>query len=117
MSDPSEVARFEEAHGISIIRLEVARIDHENFDDVYKKVVGYIDSNEPERVLVNLRRVEYLHSVGIGLLTALIKHINAYEGKLRLCSMQPEVHELLTITSMHNYFDIYDTEKAAMADF
>ena len=117
MTVPSELVRFEELYGICIIRFEVQRIDHETFDAVYKSVVGYIDASEPERVLANLRRVEYLHSVGIGLLTALIKHVNAYGGKLRLCSMQPEVHELLTITSMHNYFDIYDTEKAAIADF
>lgn len=117
MSETTELARIEEAHGICIIRLETQRIDHENFDDVYKKVVGYIDANEPERLLMNLRRVEYLHSVGIGLLTAVIKHVNHYDGKLRLCSMQQEVHELLTITSMHTYFDIYDTEKSALADF
>lgn len=104
-------------NGITIMRFEVPHIEHENIDAIRSLMLDYVDANHPERVVINLRKIDYMHSLGIGLLTGMLKHMHAYGGKLKLCSLQAEVHELLTVTHMHTIFDCYDTEPSALASF
>lgn len=108
---------LEDCSGVLIIRFQGPRIDHENFEHLDELIADYLNKNQPQRVLANLRKIDYLHSIGIGLLSGMIKHIHSYGGELRLCSLQPEVHELLTVMHLHNYFEVYDTEKSALAGF
>ena len=117
MSVNSQPVVIQSIHGVAFIRFEVPRIDHDNFEEIHKYILAYLDEHQPIRVVANLRKVEYLHSMGIGLLVGMVKHVHAYQGKIRFCSMQTEVHELLTITRMHDVFEVFDTEKEATAGF
>ncbi len=104
-------------NGITIMRFEVPHIEHDNIDTMRHLILSYVDTHLPSRVVINMRKIEYMHSLGIGLLVAALKHIQAIGGKLKLCSLQTEVHELLTVTHMHTLFDCYDNEPSALASF
>ena len=117
MSTNSQQVVIQSIHGVDFVRFETARIDHHNFNELQKHILEYLDEHQPLRVVANLRKIEYLHSIGIGLLVGMVKHVHAYKGEVRFCSMQTEVHELLTITRMHNLFEVFDTEKEATAGF
>lgn len=108
---------FHEHEGIAIMRFEASHIDQDVVDRASKLMFDKIDAHHPPRVVLNLRKVDYLHSLGLGMLAGLSKHIQAYGGKLRLCSLQPEVLELLTVTHMLAVFECYDTEPSALQDF
>lgn len=114
---PAAIVDFHEHDGVVIIRFEVGQIDADNIDTARHQIFQFIDTHLPRKVLINMRHVGYLHSLGIGLLTAILKRVQGYQGQLRLCSLQPEVDELLTITHMHTVFDCYDTEPSALAAF
>lgn len=115
----SEIAPvdFRVIDGITIIRFEEPHIDQVNFVEINRLVLDHIDTHKPEKVLANLRHIVYLHSLGIGMLTGMLKHIHGYGGRLRLCSLQPDVHELLTVTHMHSLFVTFDSEKTALERF
>ncbi len=64
--------------------------------------------------VVNLGRVAYIDSSGIG---ALISGRGALEksgGSLRLCEIQPSVLQVMQMTRLVSFFDIHDTEATAL---
>ncbi len=79
---------FHEHEGIAIMRFEATHIDQDVVDQASKLMFDAIDAYHPMRVVVNLRNVDFLHSLGLGMLAGILKHIQAYGGRLRLCSLK-----------------------------
>ena len=66
--------------------------------------------------LLNFAGVKYLDSSGVGELLALSDAVSRAEGKLKLSNLTPKVEEVLTLSGVLPIFDIYDDERAALAD-
>ena len=70
-----------------------------------------------KNILLNMSRVDYIDSAGLGLLVGLHTHAIKQEGKLKLVALNGRVINLLQLTKLHTVFDIYDTESAAVLSF
>ena len=67
----------------------------------------------PRQVVVDLSAVDFIDSMGIGLLAVLAKHARAAGGEVVLCNVQAPVRRSLEVTHMHQVFDIFDDHAAA----
>jgi anti-sigma B factor antagonist len=68
-------------------------------------------------VLIDLARVSYMDSAGLGqLVQSYVTSKNA-GGSLKLVNVTKRLKDLLTITKLVTVFDTYDTETAALASF
>lgn len=69
---------------------------------------------EPGSALVlNMNKLEFLDSSGLGALVWLLREVESRAGKVRLCGLQKPVQILLEVVRMHRVFDIYpDAEQA-----
>jgi anti-sigma B factor antagonist len=110
------------------------KIDHELKDDVVLfrlggKLMGgsdatmfhgylheYVDSGK-RKVVVDLGRVEWMNSVGLGMLIAALSTIKRAEGSLRLCNITDSIESLLTITMLMSVFQVHDSVEEAIASF
>lgn len=67
------------------------------------------------KVVVNLTQVNYIDSSGLGVLVGAMKEAGKSGGKLVLTGLGREVRTVFELTRLSRFFDIYDTEAAALA--
>ncbi|MBM0203986.1 STAS domain-containing protein [Micromonospora sp. STR1s_5] len=68
------------------------------------------------RVLVDLAGVGFMDSSALGALVVTFKALRDVGGRLCLAAAQPAVRSVLTVTSVDQAIDVYDSVLAAEAD-
>jgi anti-sigma B factor antagonist len=69
------------------------------------------------RVVVNLERVDYVDSAGLGALIEAHRKTKAKGGRLMLCHMGPKLKQALELARLLPLFETSPTEAAAAASF
>lgn len=70
-----------------------------------------------KKILLNLAKVGYIDSSGIGELVSSYTAINKDNGELKLLNLTQKLQDLLTITKLLTVFDVYESETDALASF
>ena len=70
-----------------------------------------------KKILLNLARVSYIDSSGIGELVSSYTAINKDSGELKLLNLTQKLQDLLTITKLLTVFDVYENETEALASY
>jgi anti-sigma B factor antagonist len=70
-----------------------------------------------QQFIVNLARVPYMDSSGLGELVQTYATVTKQGGALKLVHLTTRLRDLLVITKLATVFDCYDTEAAALASF
>lgn len=73
----------------------------------FKDAIRDISSGAPSRVILDLGRVEFLDSSGLGSVVGAMK-VLAPDRKLELASLQEPVHKVFRLTRMDTIFVIHD---------
>ena len=69
------------------------------------------------RIILNMSKVSYLDSSGVGELVGCYTSIKNKGGELRICGMNSKIFSLIKMTSLHSVFEVKDTEAEALAGF
>ncbi len=88
--------------------------------DVYtspqlKHDIGKFAEGGVKHVIINLSKVEYLDSTGLGVLIGGLKRLRESEGNLVLVGPGMRILRIFEITGLDKIFDIYPTEEEAAA--
>jgi anti-sigma B factor antagonist len=86
-------------------------------DTEIKQAVDDLIKRGSNKILLNLARVPYLDSAGLGEIIRCFTTVRKSGGNLKLLSPNKRIIDLLTITQLINVFDWYDNEAAARASF
>ena len=95
-------------------------LDLEGEVDVYtapllrQAIVDLVDGGA-KHVLINLERVDYLDSTGLGILIGGVKRLKEQGGALRLVGPSARITRIFEITGLNKIFDVYATEQDALA--
>lgn len=89
-------------------------IDEGMIQTLNRQLLGLIEDVERPRIVLNFDKVKYLASAMLGKLVRLFKQVQAGEGKLALCCLNPELYKIFEMTSMHKLFAIYSKEEEAL---
>ena len=81
-----------------------------------EKVTELLDAGET-RILLNLEKVKYMDSAGIGELVACYKRAKEKEGTVKLLNPSGKVYDLLQLTKLEEVFDTYRDEGEALGSF
>ncbi|MBA4860902.1 STAS domain-containing protein [Streptomyces sp. PSKA54] len=76
-------------------------------------VVGRIDEGR-RRIILDLRRVTFIDSTGLGVFVGILKRIRERDGELRLVIASQTVRKIFDLTSLYGVFPIYDSLDAAL---
>lgn len=66
------------------------------------------------RYCLNLSQVEWMNSVGLGMLISALTIVKAKKGQLVLCAIPKDVMATLEITRLKNVFTLHETEGEAL---
>lgn len=66
---------------------------------------------------LNLAKVDFINSSGLGVLVSIMKEVRVTKGRLTLSDLASYVQEIFDITQLSHIFEIFDTEQDALATF
>lgn len=104
-----------EQNGIRVIILLTKHLDASNaksFKDDVTQAIG-----DASRSVINLGRLEFVDSTGLGALLSCLRHVTSNQGALKLCCMSKPVRTLFELVRMHRVFEIYGTQDEALQSF
>ena len=98
----------------------VQALDLEGEVDVYTAPVlrqAIVDQVEAgvKHLVINLVRVEYLDSTGLGILIGGVKRLKEQGGSLRLAGPSARITRIFEITGLNKIFDVFTNEQEALA--
>ena len=72
--------------------------------------------NNPRKIVLNLRKVTYIDSCGLGELVSSYSHVSSQGGNLVLFDPPDRIMSLLILTKLETVFEIFKDEQSAIAD-
>lgn len=81
-----------------------------------EKVLDLLESGD-KRIVLNLERVSYMDSAGIGELVACFKRAKEKSGSVKLLNPSGKVFDLLQLTKLEDVFETFNDEKEALGSF
>ena len=69
------------------------------------------------QLLLNMDRVTFLDSAGIGLIACKYVTLCRHGGQLKLCNLRAKSHEVLHVTKLLTVFESFESEAEALASF
>ena len=81
-----------------------------------KELRAQLESKLPAggNVVLDLARVRFIDSSGLGVILACLRQLDASGGHLRLCNVRKEVRATLELVRLHRLVDIHTTRDAAL---
>lgn len=87
--------------------------DHDNFQGEIKQLIaeGHVD------VLLNMSKVSWVNSTGLGILVSAFHTVNKNGGRLKICEVNDRIDNILNVAQLKMVFETFDSCEEAMASF
>lgn len=89
-------------------------LDEGNIQIIGNQLFSLVEEDGREKIVLDFANVEYLSSAALGKLITMDKKVKSAKGKLRLCSVRPDIYEVFAITKLNKLFDMRDTREQAL---
>ncbi len=99
---------------IGCIEPEGRLVGGDETDELRATVNRLVESNI-RKLIVDLSRVKFMNSTGIGALVSIHTTYRRREWKAVLCGLNPSVLSILTITNLAMVFEVYGTRDDALS--
>jgi anti-sigma B factor antagonist len=105
-----------ETQGVVIIRIEGKMVGGPDATALSEQLRDHIEKGRL-RFLVDMAKVDWMNSSGLGILIGGMSTVRSRGGNLRLVHVNPKPRELFAITKLDKVFEVYDSEESAIASF
>ena len=92
-------------------------LDEQNIQVIGEQLFSLVDELSRKNLLLNFSNVEYMSSAALGKLITLNKKVQASDGRLVLCNIDPQIREVFEITRLDKLFTIRSDEQEALQSF
>lgn len=104
--------------GVTVVTFTDRKIlEAASIQELGDELNALVDPGGHRKLLLDFASVEFLSSAALNKLIILDRKAKAAGGKLKLCNLKPEIHEVFVITRLNQLFDIKDTDKEGLASF
>jgi anti-sigma B factor antagonist len=106
---------IEESGDVTIAKFVDKKIlDEGNIQIIGNQLFSLVEDDGRTKIVLDFSNVEYLSSAALGKLITMDKKVKAAKGKLRLCTVRPDIYEVFAITKLNKLFDMRDTLEQAL---
>lgn len=100
-----------------VVILDIAgEIDLYNAPEI-KDIISSLIEEKKFNVIINLEKVTYIDSSGIGALISSLSNLKKYQGGLKIINVFASVRKVFELTKLTSFFEIYDSEEQAIESF
>ena len=106
----------EENGAVTIVRLNgklMGGPDAEKFQNIVKDLV----ERDRKKVLVDMSKVSWVNSTGLGILISGYTTLKNAEGTLKLLGVNKRIDQIFMVTKLHTIFEAFEEETSALASF
>jgi anti-sigma B factor antagonist len=109
---------IEDVEGVTIAKFTDKKIlDESNIQIIGNQLFSLVDEDRRQKIVLDFSNVEYLSSAALGKLITMDKKVKAVGGKLRLCTIRPDILEVFKITRLDKLFTIKENQEKALQSF
>ncbi|MCK4775897.1 MAG: STAS domain-containing protein [Candidatus Krumholzibacteria bacterium] len=87
--------------------------DAETFREVFKSLID----QDKKNIIVNLEKVSWINSTGLGILISGYTSVRRGGGDLVIMHASDRIESILYVTKLNLLFKAYESEEAALASF
>ncbi len=106
----------EDKNDVAVLRLEGKLTGGPDSEIVYESVERVVAEGK-HRVLLDLEKVPWVDSPGLGKLMAIHALLQSEGEALRLMKVSARIRSILAVTKLSTVFKIFDEEAEALASF
>ena len=101
---------------------EITVLDISGEIDLYnapeiKDIINKLIEEQKYNVIINLEKVSYIDSSGIGALISSLSNLKKYQGGLKIINVYASVRKVFELTKLTSFFEIFDAEADALTSF
>jgi anti-sigma B factor antagonist len=100
---------------VAVVELPMEELDAGNADEFKGAIAAVLESNP--KVVLDLKRLRFVDSSGLGAFLSCLRKITAKGGDLMLCGLSKQVRAVFELVRMHRVFDIHATADEAVSAF
>jgi anti-sigma B factor antagonist len=100
---------------VLVVELEEDHLDTRNVD-AFKNDIKPFSEGE-SFILLDLSRVRFVDSSGLGAILSVLRQLSLRHGKLKICNAAKSVRVLFDLVRLDKIIDIYETSEAALSSF
>lgn len=98
---------------VLLVRLS-GELDHHTSEDLRIKVSDMIERNNVNHIVLNLERLGFMDSSGLGVILGRYKQIKNNNGEMVVCSISPAVHRLFEMSGLFKIIRLEENEQFAL---
>ena len=102
--------------GDIVILQIVGEIDLYNAPEI-KDIISKLIEERCYNVIIDLEKVSYIDSSGIGALISSLSNLKKYHGGLKIINVYASVRKVFELTKLTSFFEIFDSEEEAIHSF
>jgi anti-sigma B factor antagonist len=105
-----------EVNGVSVLDMDGRIVLGGESNALREKFKSLLTAGK-KHIVLNMANVSYIDSAGLGTLVACYNNARAQGAKLKLANLGAKSREVLQVARVMPFFDIFDTDSAAVASF
>ncbi|QAS50715.1 anti-sigma F factor antagonist [Halobacillus litoralis] len=98
---------------VLLVRLD-GELDHHEASRLRQSWQEHLQINGVEHVIVNLEKLSFMDSSGLGVMLGRYKEVQAKGNEMVICSISPEVRRLFDMSGMFKIMKLTDNEAFAL---
>lgn len=102
--------------GVTFLKILDQSLDSTISTNFKGRVIDLMNQGEKNFIL-NLSKVEFIDSSGLGAIISILKTLSFNNGNIIICEAQNSVINLLALTRMNRIFELYPNEKEALDSY
>jgi anti-sigma B factor antagonist len=100
---------------VAVASVPVEELDAGNAGEFKRDIAPLLDAHN--RLVLDLSRLRFVDSSGLGAFISCLRKVNAKGGDLKLYGMSKQVRGVFELVRMHRVFDILATREDAIRAF
>ncbi|WP_373532588.1 STAS domain-containing protein [Vampirovibrio sp.] len=99
--------------GKTIVDIETQNVDFRNCEAIKSSVAGFVSQGQ-KNILLNLSKVNFMDSSGLGVILFCKRACDEAGGSFGAFGLQNYVNNLVNLTNLNKTIDIYNNESEAV---
>lgn len=101
---------------VGVVKVKGSLTGEQEISDVREAVRSIVDGGT-KNVVIDLHRVKWMNSNGIGMLLACYAKVQSVEGRLVLSRVSEKIYSVMDITKTIRLYDLYTSVREAVKSF
>lgn len=106
---------IERVGNVVVITVQIESLDAKSANAFREEFHAAADADS--QVLLDLNKVDFIDSSGLGAIVAELKHLRESSGDLKICEVKKSVNVLFELVHMNKLVEIYNQREEALASF